>query len=69
MWKIQSKGFCCYLQVSQGSSQEIEYLSILSKDLKYITVEEYDDLTSRIDEVKAMLISAIQNVRRDNDLT
>jgi four helix bundle protein len=66
--KYSQKDFVAYLQVSQGSSQEIEYLSILSKDLKYITVEEYDDLNSRINEVKAMLISLIQKVRRDNNL-
>ena len=66
--KYSQKDFVAYLQVSQGSSQEIEYLSILSNDLKYITVEEYDDLNSRINEVKAMLISLIQKVRRDNNL-
>ena len=62
--KYSQKDFVAYLQVSQGSSQEIEYLSILSKDLKYITIEEYDDLNSRINEVKAMLISLIQKVTR-----
>lgn len=66
--KYSQKDFVAYLQVSQGSSQEIEYLSILSKDLRYITIEEYDDLNSRINEVKAMLISLIQKVRRDNNL-
>lgn len=62
------KDFVSNLQISQGSSQEIEYLSILSRDLKYITLEEYEDLNSRINEVKAMLIGLIQKVRRDNNL-
>ncbi|HEY0656628.1 MAG TPA: four helix bundle protein [Chryseosolibacter sp.] len=67
--KYTQKDFAAYLQVSQGSTQEIEYLSILSRDLKYITLEEYDDLNSRINQVKAMLIGLIQKVRRENKLT
>jgi four helix bundle protein len=67
--KYSQKDFVAYLQVSQGSSQEIEYLTILSKDLEYLTSEEFDDLNSRINEVKAMLIGLIQKVRRDNNLT
>ena len=66
--KHSQKDFVAYLQISQGSSQEIKYLSILSKDLEYITLVEYDDLNGRINEVKAMLISLIQKVRRDNNL-
>jgi four helix bundle protein len=67
--KYSQKDFVAYLQVSQSSSQEIEYLAILSKDLEYITSIEYEDLNQRVNEVKAMLISLIQKVRRDNNLT
>jgi four helix bundle protein len=67
--KYSQKDFVAYLQVSQGSSQEIEYLAILSRDLKYVSLEEYDDLNLRVNEVKAMLIGLIQKVRRDNKLT
>jgi four helix bundle protein len=67
--KYSQKDFVAYLQVSQGSSQEIEYLTILSKDLEYIATEEYNDLNDRVNEVKAMLIGLIQKVRRDNNLT
>jgi four helix bundle protein len=66
--KYSQRDFVSYLQVSQGSSQEIEYLAILSKDLEYITSVEYEDLNHGINEVKAMLISLIQKVRRDNNL-
>jgi four helix bundle protein len=66
--KYTQKDFVAYLQVSQGSSQEIEYLGILSKDLQYLDENEYEDLNARINEVKAMLIGLIKKIRRDNNL-
>ena len=66
--KYTQKDFVSYLQISQGSTQEIEYLTILSKDLEYIKIEEFDDMNDRVNEVKAMLIGLIQKVRSDNNL-
>jgi four helix bundle protein len=36
--------FANFLNIALGSSNEAEYYQILSKDLRYLTVENYDEL-------------------------
>jgi four helix bundle protein len=55
--------FAKYLQQAFGSIQEVQYLSFLSFELKYLDQNVYDTLDKDINEVKAMLISLIQKVR------
>jgi len=52
--------FANFLNIALGSANEAEYYLILSKDLKYLNVEE---LLKTINEVKAMLIALIAKVR------
>jgi len=52
-----------FLNISLGSANETEYFLILSKDLDYLTEEEFSILSNSINEVKAMLISLIGRVR------
>ena len=61
--KISSKDLVNFLQIALGSSNETEYFLILSKDLKYIPIEKFEDLEKKINEIKAMLISLIKKVR------
>ena len=52
-----------FLNISLGSANETEYFLILSKDLDYLTEEQFSILSNNINEVKAMLISLIGKVR------
>lgn len=61
--RYTQKDFASYLQNALGSSHEVEYLLILSKDLNYLTQESFNILSSDINEIKAMLISLIKKVR------
>jgi len=56
--------FARYLQNAFGSMQEVQYLSFLSFELKYLDQENYIILENSISEVKAMLIGLIQKVRK-----
>lgn len=52
-----------FLNISLGSANETEYFLILSKDLNYLTEEQFIILSNSVNEVKAMLISLIGKVR------
>ena len=52
-----------FLNISLGSSNETEYFLILSKDLKYLSENNFIELEDNINEIKAMLISLINKVR------
>jgi four helix bundle protein len=55
--------FAKFLNISLGSANEAEYFVILAKDLKYLSLEDYEILIKLINEVKAMLIVLIGKVR------
>lgn len=55
--------FANFLNIALGSANEAEYYLILSKDLKYLSVENFDTLFKIINEIKAMLIALIAKVR------
>jgi len=55
--------FANFLNISLGSSNEAEYFILLSRDLNYVTFENYEILTKLINEIKAMLIALIAKVR------
>jgi four helix bundle protein len=61
--KLTQKDFAKFLQTSLGSAQEVEYLLLLSYELKYLNKEDYNKINSSNNEVKAMLISLIKKVR------
>ena len=61
--KFTQKDFASFLQISLGSSQEVEYLSLLSYKSKYISEADYQKLNQEINEVKAILISLLKKVR------
>ncbi len=61
--KNTSNDFAKYLNISLGSANETEYFILLSKDLGYLSTENYETLNKLVNEVKAMLILLIQKVR------
>ncbi len=55
-----------FLNIAIGSANEIDYQFLLSKDLSYIATQEYETATSKIGEVRAMLISLVTRIRQEN---
>ena len=62
--KFSQSDFANFLQIGLGSSNEVEYLILLSHELGYLTEEHHKLLDSQINEVKAMHISLITKVRK-----
>lgn len=55
--------FANFLNISLGSANEAEYFVLLARDLNYLTISNYDELTKLVNEIKAMLINLISKVR------
>jgi four helix bundle protein len=55
--------FSRFLYIGLGSTSELEYLILLSMDLKIIKNELYIKLNNEINEIKKMLISMIQKLK------
>ena len=61
--RFTQKDLASFLQIALGSSHEVEYLLILSKDLEYLNNQQFESLTKEVSEIKGMLISLIKKVR------
>ncbi|MCJ0741873.1 four helix bundle protein [Pedobacter montanisoli] len=61
--RFTSKNLASFLQIALGSTHELEYQLLLSKDLKFIDEELFIELEKEVGEIKAMLISLIKKVR------
>lgn len=58
------KDFLHFLDMALGSAHEVEYCSLLLKDLGYINEGVFNDLSERINIVKAKLINLIKSIRK-----
>ena len=58
--RMTREEFKRFLKISLGSSNEVEALLEISKELKYITREEYQEISKENDEIGKMIYSAIQ---------
>lgn len=54
-----------FLNVSFGSASELEYQIILSRDLSYLEIKSFEELSENVIEIKKMLSSLIQKI--DNE--
>ncbi|MCX6170340.1 MAG: four helix bundle protein [Ignavibacteriales bacterium] len=52
-----------FLQIGFGSACELEYLLLLSNELKYVSKKDYDQIISEIIEVKKMLSGLIKKLK------
>jgi len=52
-----------FFQMALGSTHELEYQLILSKDLKYLKIDVFDSLVGELGIIKAMLINLIKKYR------
>jgi four helix bundle protein len=55
--------FARFLYIALGSTSELEYLFLLSKDLKFIQSEVQEELNAEINEIKKMLITFIKKLK------
>jgi len=55
-----------YCQISMGSTTELEYLLLLSNELNYISDDKYKNLYNELVEIKKMLSSLLQKIRKEN---
>lgn len=55
--------FARFLQIAMGSASEVDYLLLLSKDLRYLDDVEHQALASQASEIKRMLSSFIQKLK------
>lgn len=62
--KSTQKDFAHYLDIAFASMQEVQYLTFLSFELKYLDALAYSTLDNYITEVKAMLVGLIRKVRK-----
>jgi len=51
-----------FLTIAIASACETEYLLILSKDLKYITIEKFNELNSEVNTVKKKIYTLKQKL-------
>ena len=63
--KNSQLNFANFLNIALGSANEAEYYLILSKDLKYLNAEDFEELLKTINEVKAMLIALNVKIRNN----
>ncbi len=56
------KEFARYIGISIASCSEVEYLLILSKDLQFISIEEYEFLLDKLIQIRKQLYSLRQKI-------
>ena len=61
-----SAEFARFLQIAMGSASETEYLILLAHDLKYLSDNQYVELTDTIVSLKKMLTALLRNIRSEN---
>jgi four helix bundle protein len=65
--RASDKDFAHFLDMALGSCHELEYCALLILDLGFIDQLKYDQLSSRVNEVKAKLINLIKTIRNDKN--
>lgn len=55
-----------FLNISEGSLEEVKYYILLSKDLEYITEKEFKDLENQSEEVGRLINGYYAGISRNN---
>ena len=56
------KEFGRFLRIASGSASEVEYQLLLSKDLKFVTQEKFEELTKEVIIIRKMLYKLTQSL-------
>ena len=57
-----------FLNISQGSMEECRYYILLSKDLEYISIEQYNMLNMSLEEASRLLTAYFKGIKERNVL-
>lgn len=57
-----------FLNIAQGSLEECRYYILLSKDLEYIPIEDYNTLNQSIEETSRLLSAYYKGIKERNVL-
>ena len=63
--RFTKKAYLQFLQYAYGSIRELQVLIDLSKDLKYIDLEKYNELNEDIDKLSRKLFVFVKKVEKD----
>ncbi len=63
--RFTDKDFARFLDISLGSTNESDYCCYAAMELKYINNEEYEQVNKRLNEVRAMLITFLKFLRKN----
>ena len=58
--------FARFLHVALGSASELEYFSLLARDLHFLADATHDSIAADIQEIKRMLTALIARLRADS---
>jgi len=53
-----------FIQIARGSASELEYHLLLSRDLQFLSADEFGDVEAKVLEVQRMLASLSQRLQR-----
>ena len=56
------KEFKRFLIISRGSAAELEYFTILAKDLKYLEEASFSELNDKVDKIRRSLNNLINKI-------
>lgn len=54
-----------FLQIAQGSANEVEYHLLLASDLQFLSVDGFNELEAMVLEIQRMLASLVQRLSVD----
>ncbi len=57
-----SKEYVRFLRIARGSLEEVKYQVYLSKELTYITIDEYEELSNLCEEVGKLINYTINKI-------
>ncbi|MCB8982952.1 MAG: four helix bundle protein [Ardenticatenaceae bacterium] len=60
------KEFAQFMQIAIGSISELEYQALLAKDLGYMSITTYNELSGQVSEVKRMLIGLRKKLKANS---
>ena len=64
-----SKNYLQFLRISRGSLMEVETIILISKNLNYITENEFQEINKKIEEVSKILQGLIKGVQNKLNLS
>jgi four helix bundle protein len=62
--RYTAKDFANFLQIALGSTNEMDYLTLLAKDLNYMSESQFDAVQEHLNKIRAMNINLIEKVRK-----